>query len=76
MFASILILALVTAGRGAEILWAGRNARRLLARGGIEIGGDHYPLIVGLHAAWLAGLWFLGWNRPPSMASLIALLLH
>jgi methyltransferase len=33
----------------------------LLAQGGREVGAGHYPLIVGLHAVWLAGLWALGW---------------
>ena len=33
-------------------------------RGGYEIGAGHYPLIVALHAAWLAALWAYGWDRP------------
>ena len=24
--------------------------------------------MVGLHAAWLAGLWILAWDRPPNLA--------
>ena len=35
--------------------------------GGVETGAEHYPLIVGLHAAWLAGLWWLAWDRPASL---------
>jgi methyltransferase len=36
----------------------GRNTRRLLAKGAVESGAGHYPFIVALHAAWLAGLWW------------------
>ncbi|RAK61240.1 hypothetical protein DJ021_16235 [Phenylobacterium hankyongense] len=64
---SILILALVTLQRLGELALARRNTRRLLARGAVETGAEHYPIIVGLHAAWLAGLWALAWNRPASL---------
>ena len=64
MILSIVILGLVTAQRLGELVVARRNTRRLLAAGGIERGADHYPLMVGLHAAWLAGLWVLAWDRP------------
>ncbi len=67
MILSIAVLALVTLERGAELVWARRNTRRLLARGARESGARHYPLIVGLHAAWLAGLWLLAWDRPVSI---------
>lgn len=67
MLASILILALVTTQRVGELLLASRNARRLLDRGGQEYGAEHYPLILGLHAAWLVGLWALAWDRPVSL---------
>jgi methyltransferase len=60
---SILVLAAVTAQRLGELALAGRNTRRLLARGAREFGAGHYPLIVLLHAAWLAGLWILAWDR-------------
>jgi methyltransferase len=59
MIVSVVILALVTAQRLAELVFARRNTRRLLARGGIERGAKHYPMLVGLHASWLAGLWLL-----------------
>ena len=44
--------------RLAELVYARRNQARLLARGGHEVGAGHYPLIVLLHAAWLAALFF------------------
>lgn len=67
MTLSIAILAAVTLQRLAELALAGRNTRRLLARGGVESGAAHYPVIMGLHAAWLAGLWGYGWNRPADL---------
>jgi methyltransferase len=48
-----LILALVAAQRLAELIYAQRNTRALLARGGLEIGRTHYPVLILLHAAWL-----------------------
>ena len=67
MTLAVIVLALLTLERGAELLWARRNTRRLLARGGREEGAAHYPLIVALHAAWLAGLWLMAWNRAASV---------
>jgi methyltransferase len=64
MILSILVLALVTLQRLGELVLARRNTRALLARGAYEVGASHYPLIVLLHAAWLAGLWLLAWDRP------------
>ena len=47
-------------------------ARRDLERASCEqpasVAAGHYPLIVLLHAAWLAGLWILAWNRPVQLA--------
>lgn len=51
-----IVLALVAAQRLAELVLARRNTARLLAKGGVEHGRGHYPLIVALHAAWLAAL--------------------
>ena len=46
--------------RGLELVHAHRNARRLLAEGGQAHGDGHYPVIVGLHVAWLAALAWAG----------------
>ncbi len=62
------ILAFVTVERLVELALAARNTRRLCAQGAREFGAAHYPLIVALHAAWLAGLWLIGRDRPVSLA--------
>jgi methyltransferase len=72
MILSAVILGLVTLERAGELALARRNTRRLLARGGVETGAAHYPLIFGMHAAWLAGLWALAWGRPVALAWLAA----
>ncbi len=64
MNAALVILALVTAQRLAELIVASRHTRALLARGAYEVGAGHYPLIVAVHAAWLAALWWLAPGRP------------
>jgi methyltransferase len=56
---NIVILALVTAERVGELWLSRRNTKRLLAQGAREHAPGHYPLIVTLHAAWLATLWWL-----------------
>lgn len=63
MSLGLIVLALVTLQRLGELALARRNTARLIARGAVEVGADHYPVMVGLHAAWLAGLWAFGWNR-------------
>lgn len=72
-------LVLAVAGlRLLELAYAGRNARRLLARGGREVGAGHYPLLVALHAAWLVAVFMaVPAATPPSvpLAGLFAALL-
>ena len=51
-----IILLLVAAQRLIEVVYAERNTRALLARGAVEVGRAHYPLIVVLHAAWLTAI--------------------
>jgi methyltransferase len=55
----VALLLFVTLQRLAELVHARRNTRRLLAEGAVEIGADHYPLLVLLHASWLGALWIL-----------------
>jgi methyltransferase len=65
-----VILALVTAQRLGELVLSRYNTSKLLARGAIEVGAGHYPLIVSVHAAWLIALWI--WGRGESV-NLVAL---
>lgn len=64
MIPNILILALVTLQRIGELWLSRRNTRRLVARGAQEHAPGHYPLIVAVHALWLATLWWLGPSSP------------
>jgi methyltransferase len=72
---AVVILSLVTIQRLAELPWAKANTRRLLAAGGKEIAPGHYPLIVLVHAAWLAALWWLAPGRPVVLTFLFAFVL-
>jgi methyltransferase len=58
-----LLLGFITIQRMAELMFARRNTRRLLAIGATEHGRAHYPLVVAFHAVWLAGLWIIGRGR-------------
>lgn len=64
---AVAILAYTTLERLGELALSARNTRRLLAKGAYEVGAAHYPLIVALHAAWLAGLWLLAWRAPVNL---------
>ena len=68
MTPAIVLLALVTAERLGELWLARSNTAALLADGAVEKAPGHYPLIVGLHAAWIVGLWVLGWSQPVDLA--------
>ncbi|HEY4070766.1 MAG TPA: isoprenylcysteine carboxylmethyltransferase family protein [Sphingomicrobium sp.] len=64
MILNISILALVTLQRLGELWLSNRNTRRLLDQGAREHAAGHYPLIVAVHALWLACLWWLAPSRP------------
>ena len=64
MWPSIALLAFVTLQRLAELALARSNTARLLAMGAREYAPGHYPLIVAVHAGWLAALWWLAPGRP------------
>jgi len=68
---AILILGFVTLQRLGELVLSNRNTARLLTQGGREVGREHYPYMVALHALWLGGLWWLAPGRPVSLALLI-----
>ena len=64
MTLNIIILVLGTLQRVGELWLSNRNTRRLLASGAHEHAPGHYPMIVALHAAWLACLWWFGLSQP------------
>lgn len=65
-----LIMALVTLQRLGELVIASSNTRHLRAQGAVEYGRNHYPVMVALHASWLAALWFSVGGRPVNMVLL------
>jgi methyltransferase len=64
----VLAVALLRLG---ELAYARSNAQRLLARGGREVGARHYPLLVGLHVAWLMAIFV---TVPPGTPPALSLL--
>lgn len=64
MTPAIALLGFVTLSRLGELWLARRNTAALLARGGFEVAPGHYPLIVVMHALWLASLWIFGAGQP------------
>ncbi|QYF87587.1 isoprenylcysteine carboxyl methyltransferase family protein [Brevundimonas sp. PAMC22021] len=75
MTLAVIVLALVTIQRLGELVLARANTRRLMARGAVESGAEHYGFIVALHAAWLIGLWLLAWDRPVNLPLLLLFVL-
>jgi methyltransferase len=75
MIPNIVVLGLVTLSRLVELPFARANTLRLLAAGGHEVAPGHYPLIVALHASWLAALWWLAPGQPigPALLALFGL---
>jgi methyltransferase len=63
MHGGTALLVFVTLQRFAEFIWDRHNTARLIAAGAVEHGKSHYVFFAGTHAAWLAGLWGLGWAR-------------
>jgi methyltransferase len=68
---AVAILGFVTLQRLLEMRLAERHSRKLLAEGAVEHGREHYPIIVALHAAWLAALWWWAPGRTISIPLLV-----
>ena len=62
---SHVLIGLVVLQRLAELAYAGRNARALLASGGRETGRGHYPLFFLLQGSWLVALSVFAPAGPP-----------
>ena len=73
------LVGLVGLERLLELWIAGRNRRWLLERGGFEVGQDHYPWMVLLHATFLVAapmeVWMLDRPLIPPLALGMMLLL-
>ncbi len=69
MSAALLVLAvgLVALQRLLELALARRNEKRARARGAVERGRKHYPLVVGLHSLWLLSTLVEGLLRGPGL---------
>jgi methyltransferase len=73
---ALAFIGFVIAQRLAELWLARRNTQALLARGGLEVGAGHYPLIVVLHTTWIVALVVFGWQSAvalPWLAAYVAL---
>lgn len=64
LYAYLALLGLTAAERGAELAISGRNARRLLARGGRETGKGLYAGMVAFHSVFLPMLALAAIARP------------
>ncbi|MGG1661505.1 isoprenylcysteine carboxyl methyltransferase family protein [Brevibacillus sp. NRS-1366] len=51
-----IVLGVVLLQRGGELFLASRNARHIRARGGYEVGEEHYKYIVTLHLLFFVSL--------------------
>ncbi len=63
MHSGPLLLAYLTLQRAIELIVARRHTAALLEKGAYEVGAEHYPAMVALHASWLVTLWIFGWNH-------------
>ena len=70
----VIVLA-VALQRIAELRYAKRNAARLLAEGGVEIGAGHYPFFFIIQGGWLLALLLLTPADAPISWPLITLFL-
>jgi methyltransferase len=68
-----LVLILVAIQRLGELVIADRNTRALRARGAVEVGAGHYPLIVALHLTWLVAIAACLPPRPEANLGLLGL---
>ena len=77
----LLLIAAVALERLGELVLSRRHERALRARGAVEAGAGHYPLMVGVHAALLAAAPvevlrldrpFLPWLGWPMLALVLA----
>ncbi|WOI55720.1 isoprenylcysteine carboxyl methyltransferase family protein [Palleronia sp. LCG004] len=71
-----LFIGFLIVQRLSELVIAQRNTKALLAEGAVEVSARHYPLIVVVHAAWIAAIVLLGMDesiRPGWLAVFVLL---
>lgn len=67
MWTSITILALVTLQRVLEFIIARRNTKKLIQRGGFEVGTNRHWMVVILQVLWLVALWYFVLYQNPAI---------
>lgn len=67
-----LLVGLVACERVAELVVSQRHAAWAFARGGVESGRGHYPVMVVLHTGLLVGALVEVWLRRPDAIPLLA----
>ncbi len=69
----LIFLGALVAERGFELCLSARNARRTLARGGVEVGRGQYGIIVAFHVLFIAACAAEAMIYDPSRSSVLAL---
>lgn len=64
---ALIFLGFIVLQRLSELVIAKRNTARLLAKGAREVGASHYPVMVGMHSAWIACLVIFGYDAPVAL---------
>jgi methyltransferase len=72
LVAFTVVVLLVAVERVAEMVVSRRNAEWSFARGGVETGQRHFPVMVALHTAFLVGMLVEAWWRRPDVPSVLA----
>ncbi len=62
-------MTVVAVQRLLELRYSRRNERRLRAKGAVERGRDHYPVMVAIHTLWLVSTLVEGLLRGPEIPS-------
>ena len=63
----VMGVGLVALQRLLELSYSRQNERRLRARGAVERGARHYPVMVTIHTLWLASTLAEGLQRGPEI---------
>jgi methyltransferase len=67
-----VLAVLVGLERLGELVVSRRNTAWSLARGGVESGRRHYPVMVSLHTGLLVGMLVEAWVRRPDVSAALA----